>query len=100
MTQQTGKTSISPRKIGYDNRSGEYQGVPPQFFGLITAFPDRVYGTWWYVYDNGVRGPIEGWFIWLESIGLIGATREDRIAWCDTDTLEIGLASAANKLRT
>src|SRR3954470_15408634 len=95
---QTGSGRSTPRKIGHDDYTGSPEGIPHQFISLVIAFPERIYGTWWYLGDQDIKGHVEGWYIWIESIELIGATCGDKIAWCEADNLESGLAKAANKL--
>ena len=85
-------------KIGYDNRTGFPEGIPHQFIELIEAFPERIYGTWWYFSDSGAKDNVAGWYIWVESIGLIGMTLGDKVAWCEADNFENGLADATDKL--
>jgi hypothetical protein len=50
--------------------------------------------------DDGTRGNLEGWYIWLESKKLLGVSRGHRIVWCVVKDFEIGLTLIANELRT
>jgi hypothetical protein len=100
MTLQAEEVWNSPPKVGYDNHTGDHDCVPYRFYGLVTAFPEHVCGTWWYLHEDGTNGPVEGWYVWLESLGLIGVSRSDQISWRNADDLESGLARAATKLRT
>ena len=87
-------------KIGYDNRTGFPEEIPYEFIYLIIAFPERIYGTWWYLSDQGTKGSVKGWYIWLESIGLMGVTRSHKVVWCEADNFECGLADVTDKLRS
>jgi hypothetical protein len=91
--------SRSQRRIGYRNLTGHPEGIPRAFIRLAIEFTDRFYGTWWYVYHDGKEGRIEGWFIWLESINLLGVSRGERIYWHRTADLDDGLTYVANELR-
>jgi hypothetical protein len=87
------------RDIDYDDRTGSPEGLPREFIALIIDFPERVYGTWWYVdnYDADVR--IGGWYIWIEPLSLLGVSRGANVAWCTVDNFEMGLDEVANRLR-
>lgn len=85
--------------IGHDNRVGRPEGVPGAFVQLIIDCPDRVYGTWWYGNAHNKHPKPQGWYIWVESLHILAATRGNRFTWLRAACLEWGLATAANKLR-
>ncbi len=87
------------REVAYDNRTGAPEGLPRDFIFLVIDFPERVYGTWWYTNDDGPWGRTEGWYIWIETLRLLGVSRGERIAWRIVDNFEMSLVDAANTLR-
>ena len=96
----TGRQGSGPPhpKIGYDNRTGAPEALPRDFMRLVIEFPERVYGTWWYIDEKGTRGEAAGWYIWIESIGLLGVSRGRTIVWRTVDELATGLAEITRKL--
>ncbi len=86
-------------QIACDNRTGAPEGLPHELRALVIEFPERIYGTWWYINDNGTSSKTEGWYVWLESLKLLAVSRCDNIAWRIGDDYELSLVDAANKLR-
>jgi hypothetical protein len=87
------------RKIGYDDRSGTPEGIPRDFIELIIEFPERIYGTWWLSDENGSRGHIiTGWYIWIESVNLLGINYLGKTTWHTHQELEAGLTIVVNRL--
>jgi hypothetical protein len=86
-------------QIACDNRTGAPEGLPREFIALAVDFPERIYGTWWYLNDNGTISEPEGWYIWLESLKLLAVSRCDNVAWRIADDYEMSLVDAANQLR-
>jgi len=58
---------------------------------LIIDYPERVYGRWWYINDDNSRGPIEGWYIWIQSLKLLSITRHTQSWRITADDLEAAL---------
>jgi hypothetical protein len=87
------------RRIGYDDRTGAPEGLPRAFAAVIIEFPDRAYGTWWRINNDGTRDVAAGWYIWIESLKLVGITWGDKIAWHTGADFETALTTATKKLR-
>ena len=88
-----------PRRIGYRDRTGHPEGLPSFFVRFVIDFPDKRYGTWWYIHRTGEESQPEGWYLWIESLALLGVSRGNRLSWRRADTLEEGLTRVANELR-
>ena len=73
--------------------------MPRAFIAWVINFPERVYGTWWYIDEYGAGCGIEGWYIWIETLSLLGFSRGERIAWRVVDDFEMSLVDAANRRR-
>ncbi len=86
------------RQVAYDNRTGAPEGLPREFVALVIDFPERVYGTWWYTNDDEARDMTEGWYIWIETLRLLGVSHGERIAWRIVDNFEMSLVDVANTL--
>jgi hypothetical protein len=86
------------RKIAYDDRTGAPEGLLREFIIFAIEFPERVYGTWWYVDNCDADVRIGGWYIWLEPLRLLGMSRGADVAWRTVDDFEMGLDEVANRL--
>src|SRR3954453_24091523 len=83
------------RKIAHNNRTGTPHGIPLDFVALVIEFPDRMYGTWW-LEDEGTSRAPEGWYIWIESIKLLGVSHGKAVTWQDNADFECDLVHLAN----
>jgi hypothetical protein len=88
------------KKIAYDVRTGTPEGIPLDFIKIVIEFPDRIYGTWW-LEEEGSCGEPKGWYIWVESIQLLGVSldRPDtKVVWNVNGEFEERLDSLAKRL--
>jgi hypothetical protein len=87
------------RCVGYEDRTGAPEGLPRDFIHMAISFPGCVYGRWWYVNGDGSAGQVEGWYIQVPDVRLIGVSQCERIVWRRTRKLESCLSAVANNVR-